>query len=367
MNPDILEQLKATIEQGEQEQSISTALEILQSHPNVPDAHRLLAYCYLKDSRTDEAARHLSAARELGTTAEIEIAFGRRLRTDQLFGAALTCFQAAVELDPKNFDAHALVAMTYESLGDFELATKYGQVCLENADREACQQPIDPLPLPDEGADFDPRNRARNIIAFSLFGKNSYYYESAIASASIALAIFPEWQCRFYCGPDVPKSLMNSLIRLRAQVATSGTISSDDWSGLFWRFLTFDDPNVDFVMVRDVDSPFTVRERFAVEDWLASGFPFHVIRDHRKHVEPMMAGLWGGRTGVLPPLMPILSKFLPTVQGRYGDQHFLRRHIWPLIRDITLAHDRYYTLRNSRRPPEHPTQDLNHIGFCLPR
>ena len=214
MNPDILEQLKARIERGEQQQAISTALEILQSHPNVPDVHRLLAYGYLKDSKTDDAARHLTAARELGTTAEIEIAFGRMLRADRLFGAALTCFRAAVELDPENFDAHALVAMTYESLGEFELATKYGQVCLENADREACQQPLDPLPLPDEGANFDPGNRTRNIIAYSLYGKNSYYYESAIASASMVLAIFPEWQCRFYCSAEVPKSLMNTLIRL---------------------------------------------------------------------------------------------------------------------------------------------------------
>jgi hypothetical protein len=257
--------------------------------------------------------------------------------------------------------------MTYESLGDLELATKSGQVCLELADREACQQACDPLSMPDKGMDFDPRNRVRNIIAYSLYGKNSYYYECAIASACAALAIFPEWQCRFYCSADVPKSLLDSLIRLRAQVATSGSIKSDDSRGMFWRFLALDDQNVDFVMVRDVDSPFTVRERLAVEEWLASGFPFHVIRDHRYHMEPIMGGLWGGRTRVLPPLTPMISNFLSTYRAKYSDQHFLRQHIWPRIRDITLAHDRYYTLRNSRRPPEHPTQDLNHIGFCLPR
>jgi hypothetical protein len=46
--------------------------------------------------------------------------------------------------------------------------------------------------------------------------------------------------------------------------------NSVNWSGLFWRFYAFDDPNVNVVMVRDVDSPFTLRERLAVEDWLAS-------------------------------------------------------------------------------------------------
>ncbi len=362
-----LEEVKAKIEQGELKRAISIAQGVLQSHPNVPDAHRLLAYAYLGAKRTADAMRHLETARSLGTTAQNEIAFGRMLRTHRYFEGALSCFRAAVELDPHNLDAQALIAMTYESLGELELATQHGQECLTNADRQACQQPVDPLPFPDKVTEFDARRRARNVIAFSLFGRGQFYYECALASASMALAIFPEWQCRFYCGADVPASLRNSLIRLRAQVATSGSRKSMNWSGLFWRFLAFDDPDVDFVMVRDVDSPFTVRERLAVDDWLASEFPFHVIRDHRKHVEPMMAGLWGGRTGLLPPLAPMVGKFLPTAESRYCDQHFLRLHIWPLIRDITLAHDRYYTLRNSRRPPEHSTENMTHIGFGLPR
>ena len=65
-----------------------------------------------------------------------------------------------------------------------------------------------------------------------------------------------------------------------------------NWSGLFSRFYGFDDPTVNVVMVRDVDSPFTLRERLVVEDWLASELPFHVIRDHYNHSEPMRAGLW---------------------------------------------------------------------------
>lgn len=104
-----------------------------------------------------------------------------------------------------------------------------------------------------------------------------------------------------------------------------------------------------------------------IEDWLKSEFPFHVIRDHPNHLEPIMAGLWAGRTGLLPPLEPMINKFLPTVNTRYADQHFLRLYIWPRICNIALAHDRYYTLRNSCPPPEHSTQDKVSIGFGLPR
>lgn len=80
-----------------------------------------------------------------------------------------------------------------------------------------------------------------------------------------------------------------------------------------------------------------------------------------------MAGLWAGRTGLLPPLEPIIREFLPTANTRYADRHFLRLHIWPRICNIALAHDRYYTLRNSALPPEHPIQDRVSIGFGLPR
>ena len=68
-------------------------------------------------------------------------------------------------------------------------------------------------------------------------------------------------------------------MRLRSQLFISPR-SSVNWSGLFWRFYAFDDPTVNVVMVRHVDSPFTLRERLVVEDWLASELPFHVIRDH---------------------------------------------------------------------------------------
>jgi hypothetical protein len=142
---------------------------------------------------------------------------------------------------------------------------------------------------------------------------------------------------------------------------------SANWSGLFWRFLAFDDPNVSVVMIRDVDSPFTVRERLVVDDWLTSRFPFHVIRDHYNHTEPMMAGLWGGWTGLLPPLGQLVKEFQGKVKDRYADQEFLRLNVWPRIRTATLAHDRFSKLGETRPPPPHPTEAYTHIGMAWPR
>jgi hypothetical protein len=255
--------------------------------------------------------------------------------------------------------------MHHAQRGQSELACQYGQRSLEARDREAARQTVEAVqsarPTP-----FDPASPDQNIISFSLFGNHPYYWESAIATASMAFAIFPEWRCRFYCDTKVPNAVRRTLLRLRAQLFISPQ-DSVNWSGLFWRFFAFDDPKVNVVMVRDVDSAFSVRERLAVDDWLASTFPFHVIRDHYNHTEPMMAGLWGGWTRLLPPLHELVTKFQVKIKDRYGDQEFLRLNVWPRIRAATLAHDRFFRLGETLLPPRHLTESCTSIGMAWPK
>lgn len=70
--------------------------------------------------------------------------------------------------------------------------------------------------------------------------------------------------------------------------------------GLFWRFLVEDDRDVDIYVCRDADSVPTIRERVAVQDWLNSGQPFHVMRDFLTHSELVLAGLWGRIAAIFP-------------------------------------------------------------------
>jgi len=47
------------------------------------------------------------------------------------------------------------------------------------------------------------------------------------------------------------------------------------------------DPAVDRYIVRDVDSRLNARDRIAVEDWIHSSYPAHILRDHVNHCIPM--------------------------------------------------------------------------------
>jgi len=57
---------------------------------------------------------------------------------------------------------------------------------------------------------------------------------------------------------------------------------------MLWRFSVAGDDSVDRYIVRDVDSRLNARERFAVEEWIVSGNPLHLMRDHPYHVAPIM-------------------------------------------------------------------------------
>lgn len=359
-----LDPLRAAIDKGATKTAIPKLKKLL-TKKNSADGRRLLAYGLLKDGQTNAALKELAQARAIGTSMETEMAFGRFLKGKGYAQAAMSCFETAVKASPKDYEANALISMTHRDLGNMAEMIRAGQHSLGLADAQADATGIKALPLPKSPPKFDAKNRSKNIISYSLFGDNPYYQDCAVAAAAAAMAIFPEWTCRFYCGTTIPKACVERLQSWRAQVALVDHDGAG-WRGLFWRFLAFDDPKAQHIMVRDVDSPPTIRERQAVDEWLASDLPFHVIRDHPNHLEPMMAGMWGGQTGTLPPMSGMIDEFMKDAETRFADQQFLRLAIWPRVRETVLVHDRYFELgHKTSRLPDSPL--VNHIGFGLPR
>ena len=197
----------------------------------------------------------------------------------------------------------------------------------------------------------------RNIIAFSLWGKDPTYLQGAIANARIAPNIYYGWTTRFYCDNSVPADTLAELKRHHAQIVL---LEDPAWQRIkpMWRFLVSDDPNVDYFICRDADSRLNCQELLAVEDWLRSGKPFHAMRDHVYHMELILAGMWGGMAGVLPEVRTLIFGHPQFFNSRFGDQAFLMNVVWPLVRDQMLVHDSYYRFHGSVEFPP---------GYCLPR
>ncbi|HSV58206.1 MAG TPA: hypothetical protein VLJ19_04840 [Variovorax sp.] len=129
-----------------------------------------------------------------------------------------------------------------------------------------------------------------------------------------------------------------------------------------WRFLVADDPEVTRFLIRAADSLLSEREQMAVQAWTESLYWFHHLRDYFTHTELILAGLWGGCRGVLPPLKPLMVHWLARQRDltRFADQIFLREEVWPLLRQSVLNHDEIFGFHDARPFPAHPPDSMEH-------
>tara|TARA_R110000796_G_scaffold251311_1_gene382389 strand:- start:97 stop:735 length:639 start_codon:yes stop_codon:yes gene_type:complete len=179
----------------------------------------------------------------------------------------------------------------------------------------------------------------KKIIAFSLWGSDLKYTIGAIRNAELAKNIFPDWECHFYCGNDVPIDILNQLDSLGSTIIE---MDGTSWNGMFWRFFPADSD--DTMISRDTDSRLSVREHAAVQEWLSSDKDFHIIRDHPYHATEILGGMWGVRNGLLKGIKASIDNY---DKGEFDDkwqvdQNFLRDVIFPTVQDKSFVHDEFF-------------------------
>jgi len=126
----------------------------------------------------------------------------------------------------------------------------------------------------------------RRVISFCLYGKDPKYTVGMLKNVSLAKEIYPDWEVWVYYADtdeDILSKADANLINMKGS----------ELPGMFWRFL----PDVDRFIVRDTDSRLSVREKFAVDEWIASEKSLHVMRDHPHHRQTIMGGMWGIKRG----------------------------------------------------------------------
>lgn len=257
---------------------------------------------------------------------------------------SVASLREAYALDPNRANVCDALAHSLSRLGNLAESQQFGRRSLELKDAEAAGSgatgwaiPGSPPPV------FDGENPSANVIAFSLWGQDARYLDGAVRNAVLARDLFPQWTCRFYHDTSVPAATIRQLRALGGQTQLRPRPETF-YDGLMWRFEVIGDPAVRFFLVRDCDSVLNTKERVAVDAWLASGRWFHAMRDYPSHTEVLLAGLWGGANGVLPPLAELRRHFRPrTAPTRTFDQVFLRETVWPTARQSVLIHDSVYT------------------------
>ena len=180
----------------------------------------------------------------------------------------------------------------------------------------------------------------KKIISFSLWGDNPIYTVGALKNADLALEIYPDWICRYYVGKSTPRSIITDLVE-KENTEVFVMNEPGDWTGMFWRFYPASETGVEVMISRDTDSRLGLREKAAVDEWLASDKNFHIMRDHPYHATQILGGMWGVRNGLL---LDMKAAILDYTKGDFWqvDQNFLKERIYPAVASHACVHDEFF-------------------------
>lgn len=148
------------------------------------------------------------------------------------------------------------------------------------------------------------------------------------------------WKTRVYCGKEVPSQVTARLKELGSEVY----IQESNWheNGMFWRYMPIGEVGLEHIAFRDADSRMSKRDIAALNEWLESDFPVHIIRDHPFHQTPILGGLWGINNSKVQ--LKDFWELADMYSKSYGeDQKFLANHVYPVVHKHALIFDAYFS------------------------
>jgi hypothetical protein len=280
--------------------------------------------------------------------------------------AAIEAAQQALKLGSASPNVFDCLCDAANRIGRTDLAVPYGRQALEAKDamfrdRAKVAQIPDGLP-----PSFDPLHNADNIIAYCLWGEDPAYQIPLLESARIVAHLFPGWTMRVYHDASVPPAFRSELsrhgVQLRLKALPPGV---PQHRRLLWRLDVLADPTVRRYLIRDADALLSVKERVAVDAWLASSCWFHTMRDWYTHTDLLLAGMWGGVGNVLPGPDGLLRAYTGwRMENDHVDQDVLSETVWPTVRSSCLIHDSIFVpcLGSVPFPPFGTLVPGHHVG-----
>jgi hypothetical protein len=313
------------------------------------DVYRLKAWYHYLRKEFDLSREAQIEAFKLQPTIETIKNIGILFRTLGQAGNGLEFMLRHEGLFRDSYEYYGVLAHNAGSIGDLKQASEFGRRALTLKDASTS---IGTNFKPAIAPPFAP-DPSRNIIAFSLFGSERRYVDPLRKSVEAKPHLYPLWTIRIYVDGSVPDQITRNFERLGCEVIRN---CPTELPGTFWRFLVADDHAVDRYIIRDADSVLNIRERVAVDEWISSSQPFHVMRDAYSHCELILAGMWGAVRGATPPMEALVRDWLggrrgTTYNQTTSDQIFLRERVWPYAKQSALIHDSFFRMPLTRDFP----------------
>jgi hypothetical protein len=180
------------------------------------------------------------------------------------------------------------------------------------------------------------------VVSLSIFGTNKKYLNGLTENLDLIKLFYPDWAVFIYYNSTVPSQFILEIRQFHNVNLID--MSGSNLPGMFWRFLTYDDKNVELFIVRDVDSLISMREAYAVYEWIASSKDLHIMRDHPFHTNLIMGGMWGLKRSLNFSINDSISNYLSSRKREFElyerdvDQQFLADIIYPMFFFSKIVH-----------------------------
>jgi hypothetical protein len=205
-------------------------------------------------------------------------------------------------------------------------------------------------------------------ISFCVWGNKPQYLEGMAGNLLLAPYIYPGWDVFIYWGSDVPEETRNRILTYSSAPVQERFSPLADWRLMLDRFRPITEDNVDVMISRDADSRLTIREKLAVDEWLASNFDVHAMHDHPFHTVPMLGGMWGMKKPAVANFGSLLNAWHGEAHPAWQcDQEFLTRAIWPFVKEHTLDHASFHAGRwfTHSKPFASPRSGFEFVGATI--
>eukprot|EP00277_Geminigera_cryophila_P044027 CAMPEP_0173082002 /NCGR_PEP_ID=MMETSP1102-20130122/17814_1 /TAXON_ID=49646 /ORGANISM="Geminigera sp., Strain Caron Lab Isolate" /LENGTH=558 /DNA_ID=CAMNT_0013957101 /DNA_START=154 /DNA_END=1830 /DNA_ORIENTATION=+ len=178
----------------------------------------------------------------------------------------------------------------------------------------------------------------RKVLSFSLYGASARYTTGAIENAKLHKLVYPGWTMLVYHDASVPAQILSTLKSYAVQLYD---MSNSSMNKMSWRFKAGSHPYTERFCCRDIDARLSLREKFAVDEWIESGKRYHVMRDHPSHSwYAMSGGMWCASAAAFPFIARHLNQISST-NAYLDDMNWLNERIWKeAVKDV-LQHDSF--------------------------
>lgn len=185
------------------------------------------------------------------------------------------------------------------------------------------------------------------VISFCVWGNNPLYNYGLYENALLLPKIFPGWKMVIYHTKTADLKVMEELGKMK-DIEVICVDFPNHFRNSMLRFIAGMTLKYDVAIFRDADSRLLKRDYVAVEEWLKTGKPIHIMRDHPANGcrFRISAGMWGVRDKFLikKNIIEGFSKYFsnPSNKNWTVDERFLFEYIYPLVnKDNSIIHSEF--------------------------